>query len=80
MSSSWRVQYRSKEEVARVRAEQDPISNLRARLVENDIADEDTLKAIDREIKDAVTEAAEFAEQSPEPDPSELYTDVLATA
>ncbi len=74
------AKYRSKEEVAQVRAEQDPITNLRTRLMENGIADEDALKTIDREIKDLVTEASEFAEQSPEPDPSELYTDVLAGA
>ena len=42
--------------------------------------DEQALKAIDAEIKEIVTGAAEFAQQSPEPDPSELYTDVLAGA
>ncbi len=74
------AKYRSKDEVARVRAEQDPIANMRARLIESGIVDEAGLKDIDREIKDAVTEAADFAEQSPEPDPSELYTDVLVQA
>ena len=38
---------------------------------------EDELKAIDKEIKDVVVEAAKFAEDAPEPAPSELYTDVL---
>ena len=74
------AKYRSKEEVARVRAEQDPITQLRDRLIENNIIDEAGLKEIDRGIKDAVTEAVDFAEQSPEPEPSELYTDVLAQA
>ena len=37
-------------------------------------------RKIDREVKTRVTEAAEFAQQSPEPDASELYTDVLADA
>ena len=38
---------------------------------------EEELKAIDKEIKDIVVEAAKFAEDAPEPDPKELYTDVL---
>ena len=38
---------------------------------------EEELKAIDKEIKDIVVGAAKFAEDAPEPDPSELYTDVL---
>ncbi len=38
---------------------------------------EEELKAIDKEIKDIVVEAAKFAEEAPEPDASELYTDVL---
>ena len=38
---------------------------------------EEELKAIDKEIKDIVVEAAKFAEEAPEPAPSELYTDVL---
>ncbi len=38
---------------------------------------EDELKAIDQEIRQIVVEAADFAEQSPEPEPTELYTDVL---
>ena len=40
-------------------------------------ASEDELKAIDKEIKAIVAEAADFAEQAPEPDPAELHTDVL---
>ena len=38
---------------------------------------EDELKAIDKDIRKTVTEAADFAESSPEPEPGELYTDVL---
>ena len=38
---------------------------------------EDELKAIDKEIKEIVVEAAKFAEEAPEPEPAELYTDVL---
>ncbi len=74
------AKYRSKEEVAKVRAEADPIDNFRKLLLDQGHATEDSLKEIDREIKVIVTEAAEFAQQSPEPDPSELWTDVLVEA
>jgi len=71
------AKYRSKEEVSKVRKESDPIDTLRERIMKAKAADEAQLKEIDREIKAQVTEAAEFAQTSPEPDPSELYTDVL---
>ena len=74
------AKYRTKEEVQRVRSEQDPIDQLREKILGSGLADEDSLKAIDREVKGVVTEAAEFAQNSPEPEPSELYTDVLAEA
>jgi pyruvate dehydrogenase E1 component alpha subunit len=74
------AKYRSKEEVQRVRSERDPIDHLKGRLVAEGHADEAALKQIDREIKAIVTEAAEFAQNSPEPDPVELYTDILAEA
>ncbi|MGH1398657.1 MAG: pyruvate dehydrogenase (acetyl-transferring) E1 component subunit alpha, partial [Alphaproteobacteria bacterium] len=38
---------------------------------------EEDIKAIDKDIKAIVTEAAEFSQQSPEPHPDELWTDVL---
>ena len=72
--------YRSKEEVAQMRQKRDPIENFANYLREGGHADEAALKAIDREIKDIVTEATEFAQSSPEPDPAELYTDVLIDA
>ncbi|HJO68941.1 MAG TPA: thiamine pyrophosphate-dependent enzyme, partial [Rhodospirillales bacterium] len=71
------AKYRSREEVSRVRKESDPIDNLRDILLEADACDDTRLKEMDREIKTIVTEAAEFAQQSPEPDPDELFTDVL---
>ncbi len=74
------AKYRSKEEVTTVRKESDPIDNLRATILEQGLADEATFKEIDREIKGLVNEAAEFSQQSPEPDPSELYTDILIEA
>jgi pyruvate dehydrogenase E1 component alpha subunit len=74
------AKYRSKEEVARMRQEHDPIDRLRTKLLDAGYADENALKTIDREVKDIVAAAAEFAQASPEPDPSELWTDVLVEA
>ena len=72
------AKYRSKEEVQKTRQERDPIERLRAAVLEASVVDEATLKAIDREVKELVSEAAEFAQNSPEPDSAELYTDVTA--
>ncbi len=71
------AKYRSKEEVEKMRSQHDPIEQLAKMLGESGIADEARLKQIDREVKEIVTAAADFAQQSPEPDPSELWTDVL---
>ena len=73
------AKYRSKEEVQKVRQEQDPIEGLKQRMLEQGAIGEDELKAIDKEVKALVSESAEFAQNSPEPDPSELYTDVYQT-
>ncbi|MDE2229664.1 MAG: pyruvate dehydrogenase (acetyl-transferring) E1 component subunit alpha [Alphaproteobacteria bacterium] len=70
------AKYRSKDEVSRMRQEHDPIDQVRKRLVDGGFADENRLKAIDNEVKAQITEAADFAQQSLEPDPSELWTDV----
>ncbi|WP_142846988.1 pyruvate dehydrogenase (acetyl-transferring) E1 component subunit alpha [Telmatospirillum sp. J64-1] len=74
------AKYRSKEEVTRMRSEHDPIDQLRKVLEERQLLDEARLKEIDREVKAIVTEAADFAQTCPEPDPSELWTDVLIEA
>jgi pyruvate dehydrogenase E1 component alpha subunit len=74
------AKYRTKEEVAKMRTEHDPIDLVRKRLIDGGLTNEDALKAIDKEIKDIVTAAAEFAQESPEPDPAELWTDVLLEA
>ncbi|MFZ5836141.1 MAG: pyruvate dehydrogenase (acetyl-transferring) E1 component subunit alpha [Pseudomonadota bacterium] len=71
------AKYRTAEEVQKVRAEQDPIDRARARLLAEGLIDEAALKEIDREVKAIVAEAVEFAQASPEPDPAELYTDIL---
>jgi pyruvate dehydrogenase E1 component alpha subunit len=72
------AKYRSKEEVAKMRQEHDPIDHLRDRLLEAKLIEEAEFKNLDREIKEIIAEATEFAQSSPEPDPSELWTDVLA--
>ncbi len=74
------AKYRSREEVKKVREEHDPIDHVRDLLLKGKMATEEELKAIDKEVKAIVNEAAEFAKQSPEPDPSELWTDVYAEA
>ncbi len=74
------AKYRTKEEVAQMRKEHDPIDTLRDRLLAAGHADEARLRDIDRDIKAIVSEAADFAQASPEPDPSELHTDILAEA
>jgi pyruvate dehydrogenase E1 component alpha subunit len=74
------AKYRSKDEVSRMRQEHDPIDQVKKRLIDGGMADEAKLKDIDKEIKDIITTAADFAQQSPEPDPAELWTDVYAEA
>jgi pyruvate dehydrogenase E1 component subunit alpha len=71
------AKYRSREEVQKMRTEHDPIEQVRARLLATGRATEDELKNIDAQVRATVNEAAEFATNSPEPDPSELYVDVL---
>ena len=74
------AKYRTRDEVTKTRSERDPIDMVKNRLIEEGWATDDTLKSIDKEIKLIVADAAEFAQTSPEPDASELYTDVLLDA
>jgi pyruvate dehydrogenase E1 component alpha subunit len=71
------AKYRTKEELQKMRTEHDPIDHLRATLLEMKVLDEEAFKNIDKETKDVVMGAADFAQKSPEPDPSELWTDIL---
>ena len=73
------AKYRSKEEVDDVKKNRDPIDHIKTMLEQAGIA-EDAIKTIDNEIKAIVLEAVDFAQTSPEPDPSELYTDVYLEA
>ena len=74
------AKYRAKEEVQKMREESDPIEQVKTRLIESDMASEDELKKMDGEIRAIVTEAAEFAQSDPEPDPAELWTDIYVNA
>jgi pyruvate dehydrogenase E1 component alpha subunit len=74
------AKYRTRDEVQKMREERDPIEQVRRRLIETKQASEDDLKQIDSEIRAVVNEAAEFAQKDPEPDPSELWTDVYKEA
>jgi pyruvate dehydrogenase E1 component alpha subunit len=73
------AKYRTREEVNRMRTEHDPIEQMRHRLLEAGTG-EDQLKDLEAEVRAIVAEAAQFAQDSPEPDPAELWTDVLAEA
>ncbi len=74
------AKYRTKEELQKMRTEHDPIDRIRHVLLEMKAMGEDEFKALDKEIKDQVIAAAEFAQESPEPDPSELWTDIFVAA
>ncbi len=72
------AKYRTREEVQKIREERDAIEHVRELLLQGKHASEDELKAIDKEIKAVVNEAAEFAKESPEPALDELWTDIYA--
>ncbi|PHS21290.1 MAG: pyruvate dehydrogenase (acetyl-transferring) E1 component subunit alpha [Robiginitomaculum sp.] len=72
------AKYRTREEVNEVRQHHDPIDHAKARLLDEGWADEAALKSIDKEVRAIVADAADFAQGSPEPDASELLTDILA--
>jgi len=70
------AKYRSRDEVQAVRDKSDPIEHVK-KLLEKEGVKEDELKTIEQEIRKQVNESADFAESTPEPEPGELYTDVL---
>ncbi|MGJ3233107.1 MAG: pyruvate dehydrogenase (acetyl-transferring) E1 component subunit alpha [Oceanicaulis sp.] len=71
------AKYRTRDEVNEFRDTKDPIDLARKKIIEQGWSDEDALKDLDKEVKKLVNESADFAKESPEPDPSELWTDVL---
>ena len=72
------AKYRTREEVQKVREEKDAIEHIRDLLLTGKHCGEDDLKMIDKEIKAIVNDSAEFAKESPEPVPEELWTDIYA--
>jgi len=74
------AKYRSREEVSKIRSERDPIDRVRQHVLEAKASDENGLKQIDSDVKAIVSAAADFAQQSPEPEMSELYTDIFVEA
>jgi pyruvate dehydrogenase E1 component alpha subunit len=69
--------YRSRDEITKMRAEHDCIDQVRRMLLAAGATDAD-LKPVEDEVKRIVQDAADYAQSCPEPDPSELWTDVLA--
>ncbi|WP_051631277.1 pyruvate dehydrogenase (acetyl-transferring) E1 component subunit alpha [Afifella pfennigii] len=74
------AKYRSKEEVQKMRTEHDAIEQVKQRLLGEHKLSEDEVKEIDKEVRAIVNDAAEFAQNDPEPDPSELWTDIYVEA
>jgi pyruvate dehydrogenase E1 component alpha subunit len=73
------AKYRTREEVQKMRSERDPIDTLRKKLIDTFNTTEEALKQIDRTVKNEISEAADFAISSEEPDITELWTDIYAT-
>ncbi len=69
--------YRTRAEIEKYQ-ERDPIKLFSASLLEEKIVDQNALDEIDRKVREEVEDALRFAEESPLPDPAELYTDVYA--
>ena len=72
------AKYRTREEVQKMRDERDPINNVRDLLLTGKHASEEDLKELDKEVKGIINDSAQFAQDSPEPELEELYTDVYA--
>ena len=70
------AKYRTKEELNSFKEDRDPITAIKDMMQSAGI-EESAIKEIDKEIKAIVNEAAEFSQESPEPDPDELWTDIL---
>lgn len=70
------AQYRSRDEVKEVRDHSDPIESLKNLIIENNYLTDDKLQVLNAEIKQVVDQSAQFAADSPLPDPSELFVDV----
>jgi pyruvate dehydrogenase E1 component alpha subunit len=69
------AKYRTRDEVDKIRKTSDPIENIKELLIKHGTNDE-MIKEIDTEIKATIADAANFAQESPEPSPEELFTDI----
>ncbi len=69
------AKYRTREELNKYRG-RDPLANIKLYIQEHDLISGDEMKAVDNRVKKIVEESVKFAEESPYPDPSELYEDV----
>nr|BAT27039.1 pyruvate dehydrogenase complex, E1 component subunit alpha [Aurantimonas coralicida] len=72
------AKYRSRDEVQKMRSESDPIEQVKRRLMEEQGMSEDDVKDIDKKVREIVADSADFAQNDPEPDVSELWTDIYA--
>ena len=72
------AKYRTRDEVNKIKEERDPIDNLRSYLISNNISTDSELKDIDRQVKDAISDAADFAISSDIPADNELWTDIYS--
>jgi pyruvate dehydrogenase E1 component alpha subunit len=72
------AKYRTRDEVQSVREKRDPIEQYGQRLIARGQAGDNELKAIDKNVRSIVNLAAEFATESPEPAPAELYADIVS--
>ncbi|XP_062510198.1 pyruvate dehydrogenase E1 component subunit alpha, mitochondrial-like [Corticium candelabrum] len=68
--------YRGRGDVQAVRKARDPIMACKERILEKDLATEDELKDIDKEIRKMVQEASDFAMKSADPPLDDLYKDI----
>jgi pyruvate dehydrogenase E1 component alpha subunit len=69
------AKYRTKDELEQYKAK-DPIEVVKKAVLDNKYADEAWIEGVNQKIKDIIDDAVKFAEESPWPDPSELYKDV----
>jgi pyruvate dehydrogenase E1 component alpha subunit len=74
------AKYRTREEVDAVREKRDPIDHLKKVILDAGHSDEESLKEIDRRVREVVAQSARFAQESPQPDAADLMTDIYAEA
>lgn len=71
------AKYRTKEEVEEYK-KKDPIEQVKSVIIKNKFAEESWFEELEAKIEKIVLESVDFAENSPFPDPSEIYEDVYS--